>query len=572
VLSKFRRAAFAAVVVSLAMPGAGFSQTGAGAYLAGRQAISSSDFEAAARYFTRALGQDPGNPALMESVALSQLSLGRIDQALPIARFMEDMGLKSQVAHMVVTASLIAAGEFDTLLARDSNALGIGPLVDGLVKAWASIGAGSMAQALTQFDAVAEQGGLRSFARYQKALALASVGDFEGAEATFADDSGGALALSRGAVVARMQILSQLDRNNEALAMLEATFDAGLDAGLRDLRDRLVAGETLPFDHVRSVSDGMAEVFYSIGQALEGDAADEYVLIYARLATFLRPDHEEALLLGAQLLSNLGQFDLAVETYRKVPRSSPDFYPAELGRAEALRQAAKPDAAVEVLEQLARDNPDLPRAYTALGDLLRQQEDYAAAVKAYDKALELTDPASRSQWFLLYARGIAHERLKQWDKAEADFRSALALNPDQPQVLNYLGYSLVERQVKLDEALAMIERAVARRPESGYIVDSLGWVLFRMGRYDEAVAHMENAVELVPVDPVVNDHLGDVYWAVGRKREAEFQWRRALSFIDPETSDGEADPVRIRRKLEIGLSAVLAEEGAPPLKLANDDG
>jgi Flp pilus assembly protein TadD len=191
-------------------------------------------------------------------------------------------------------------------------------------------------------------------------------------------------------------------------------------------------------------------------------------------------------------------------------------------------------------------------------------------VLAYDRALEFTEDGARSEWFLHYARGISHEREKNWDNAEADFRAALALNPDQPQVLNYLGYSLVERKEKLDEALDMIERAVAAQPQSGYIVDSLGWVLYRLGRYEEAVEHMERAVALMPVDPVVNDHLGDVYWAVGRYREADFQWKRALSFIDPEDTDGEADPVRIRRKIDVGLDLVLDEEGAPPLKVAQD--
>jgi len=133
-------------------------------------------------------------------------------------------------------------------------------------------------------------------------------------------------------------------------------------------------------------------------------------------------------------------------------------------------------------------------------------------------------------------------------------------------VLNYLGYSLVEKQEKLEEALEMIERAVEARPDSGYIVDSLGWALYRLGRYEEAVGHMERAAELLPVDPIVNDHLGDVYWAVGRRTEARFQWNRALSF-DPEPEEAE----RIRRKLEVGLDAVLAEEGAEPLAVAGDD-
>ncbi|MFD3191964.1 tetratricopeptide repeat protein [Sedimentitalea sp. HM32M-2] len=570
--SFLRNAAVAAVALALSGPVPVQAETSAGSYLAGRQALIDSDFDVAAEYYSRALGRDRNNPKLMESLVLSQLALGRIDRALPVAEYMEGLGLRSQVAHMVVVADLIANGRFKELLARDVETLGVGPLVDGLVTGWAHMGAGSVAQALDQFDTVAQQEGLRSFALYHKALALASVGDFEGAEAIFADETSGLSVMSRGAAIARAQILSQLERNADAQKMLTDTFGSRFDPGVQAVADRLATGEQLPFDHVTSVRDGMAEVFYSIGQALNGEAADDYALIYARTATHLRPGHIDSLLLCAQLLDALGQYDLAVATYKQIPQTSPDHHAAEMGRAEALRRAAKPDAAIEVLEQLAKDQPTLAPVHSALGDLLRQQEHYAAAVRAYDKALEYSDQDAPARWFLLYARGISHERLKQWEKAEADFRSALKINPDQPQVLNYLGYSLVERQTNLDEALGMIERAVAARPDSGYIVDSLGWVLYRLGRYDEAVAHMETAVELMPVDPVVNDHLGDVYWAVGRNREAEFQWKRALSFIDPEDSDSEADPDRIRRKLAVGLDKVLAEEGASPLKVVNDDG
>ena len=236
-----------------------------------------------------------------------------------------------------------------------------------------------------------------------------------------------------------------------------------------------------------------------------------------------------------------------------------------------MRSSGKPDAAIEVLAQIARRFPGMAIVHSTLGDALRNQDEFVDAVASYDRALELVPEGSRGRWFIHYARAIAHERLDNWEQAEADFRAALDLNPDHPQVLNYLGYSMVEKQINLAEALDMIERAVAARPDSGFIVDSLGWVLYRLGRYDEAVAHMERAVELMAVDPVVNDHLGDVYWAVGRKREAEFQWSRALSFVDPTEVDGEADPDRMRRKLEIGLDAVLLEEGAEPLKVANDD-
>jgi Flp pilus assembly protein TadD len=159
---------------------------------------------------------------------------------------------------------------------------------------------------------------------------------------------------------------------------------------------------------------------------------------------------------------------------------------------------------------------------------------------------------------LFYTRAIANERAGQWDAAEADFRKALELQPDQPMVLNYLGYSMVEQRRNLDEALGMIERAAAGQPDDGYITDSLGWVYFRLDRFEDALNPMLRAVELVPDDPILNDHLGDVLWKVGRKREAEFQWRRALSFGPAEDLDMD----RVRNKLDVGLDKVLEDEAA----------
>ncbi|MBL3701555.1 tetratricopeptide repeat protein [Sulfitobacter sp. BDSS02] len=517
-----------------------------------------------------ALNYDRKNPKLMENAVLAQLALGRIERALPVARTMEELELSSQTAHMVVVANLIAQEDYAALAARNPETHGVGPLVDGLVRGWALVGLGERDDAMAAFDRLSEENGLRAFGLYHKALALASMGELEDAAEIFAADQGVLSRISRRAAIARVEILSQLGRNEDALESLSDAFGATVDPALLELADRLEAGETLPLQQVRNPQDGLAEVFFSIALALKSEASDDYVLVYARVASFLRPDHVDAILLNAELLDNLGQYDLAVSTYKQVPQDSPEYSAAELGRAEALRRAAKPDAAIEALENLAKTYPDMPMIYSSLGDLRRQEEEYKEAVKAYDRAIELTEEGAQATWFLLYARGISHERLKEWEEAEADFRQALELNPEQPQVLNYLGYSLVERQENLEEALSMIERAVAARPDSGYIVDSLGWVLYRMGRYDEAVEHMEKAVELMAVDAVVNDHLGDVYWAVGRYREAEFQWRRALSFVDPEDENSEADPDRIRRKLEVGLDQVLAEEGAEPLKVAGE--
>ena len=542
-----------------------------GSYLAGRQAAIHNDFEASARYYTSALARDPSNIGLMEDVIATQLGLGRVDRALPIAKLLEEQGQRSQAAHMVVIADLLANEAYGTYLERNVETLGVGPLVDGLLGAWVMIGDGRHDDGLAEFDRVSEERGLRGFALYHKAMALGYLGEYEAAEALFAAEAGPLQQTRRGAM-ARAEILSQLGRNEDAIASLEAAFGASTDPELSGMLAALRSGENMPFTHITSGRDGAAEVFYSVAGALRQDAGPDYTLIFARVARHLRSDHIDTLLLVADLLDELEQYDLANAVYKEVPADDSAFHAAELGRVAVLRKSGDPDAAIEVLEQLAKRFGDLSIVHSTLGDVLRQQDRFDGAIAAYDRALELTPDAASGAWFLHYARAISLEREDDWPRAEADFRRALELNPGQPQVLNYLGYSMVEKRINLDEALGMIEQAVAASPDSGYIVDSLGWVLYRLGRYEEAVAHMEKAVALMPIDPVVNDHLGDVYWAVGRAREARFQWMRALSFVDPDEVDGEADPERMRRKLEVGLDVVLEEEGAEPLKVADDDG
>lgn len=561
----------AAVGLSLVLAAPLAAQSIAGPYLAARSAAIQSDFEQAASYYTRALARDPSNLFLMESALVAQLALGRLELALPIAKSMQRAGQSSQVAQLVLTADKVINGDYEALLTdRDETQL-IGPLVDGLVEAWALIGTGDVSEALNRFDAIAAQQGLQAFAMFHKAMAVASVGDFEAADAIFSSDVNGTVLQTRRGILARVEILSQLEREDEALELLETTFSGATDPEIDAVIAALSEDDPMPFTHVNSVQDGFAEVFFTVAAALRSETGPEFTILYAQTARILRPDHVDAILLTAELFESLEQYDASIEVLKEVPATHPAYHAAELGRAAALRRSGKEDAAIEVLEQLARSHGDLVSVQSALGDAFRQQDRFAEAVGAYDKAIALVeDTNGTSSWFLLYARAISYERQGIWEQAEQDFRAALELNPGQPQVLNYLGYSLVEKQIKLDEALEMIERAVAASPDSGYIIDSLGWALYRLGRYDEAVPHMERAVELMAVDPVVNDHLGDVYWAVGRYREAEFQWSRALSFIDQSQTAEDVDPERIRRKLEVGLDVVLDEEGAEPLKVVTD--
>ncbi|MGR3494210.1 tetratricopeptide repeat protein [Citreimonas sp.] len=572
-MPSIRQTIGAALLTLGAFGPAGASAAGlAGDYLAARQASFTGDFAAAAEYYGRAVENDPSNASLLERAVLANVSLGRFEEASALADQLSEQGGNSQLAQMAQVARDAQSENYSAVLMAIDEDRGLGPLADGLIAAWAQLGQGDMSAALVAFDEVSAQQGLSAFAGYHKALALASVGDFDSAEAIFGAGGAGGMANTRRGIMARVEILSQLDRFDQALTLIDETFSGDLDPALVAMRETVAAKEKIPFTHVRSARDGMAEVFYTLAGALAGEQNADLTLIYARIATYLRADHVDAMLLAAELLESLGQYDLAIETYSGVPSDNAVYHAAEIGRAEALRRKGDTDAAIAVLDRLRESHDDMAVVHSTLADFYREQERYADATEAYTAALDRTEEVGERQWFLFYARGIAHERQDMWEQAEADFRRALELNPEQPQVLNYLGYSLVEKQQKLDEALDMIERAVAARPDSGYIVDSLGWVLYRLGRYDEAVGHMERAAELMPVDPVVNDHLGDVYWAVGRELEAEFQWKRALSFVDWEDAAEEVDAERIRRKLEVGLDQVLVEEGAPPLRMAGDAG
>lgn len=532
----------------------------AGAYLAARVAATENDYSEATAWYDRLLQSAPNDPALLEGAVISNMGLGDIPEAAALSERLAKAGGNSQVAWIAIVAEKAEKGDFKGILADQKAGRSAGKLLDGLVSAWSALGNGDMTDALAGFDALSKTQGLDSFGRYHKALALASAGDFEGADAILSAKDAGPIAAMRRGIIAHAQILSQLERNADAVALLDGSFGDEPEPQIDALRSRLKAGETLPFDIATTAREGIAESFFTLATALRGEADDGFTLLYSRITAYLRPDHSEALLLSGGLLESLGQPALAEQTYALIPADNAAYHVAEIGRADALFAQDKPDAAIEVLQALSRSHANLVGVQTALGDALRREERFKEAIPAYDAAIKLVGTPERRHWGLFYARGICHERIGQFKEFEADLRKSLELEPDQPQVLNYLGYSFVDRGENLDEAMKMIQTAVQKQPDAGYIIDSLAWAYFRLGKYEEAVEPMEKASLLEPVDPIVTDHLGDVYWAVGRQREARFQWHRALSF-DPE----EKDAKRIRAKLEKGLDAVLAEEGAKPL-------
>jgi len=556
------------LLIILSIAGMVRAEISFGGYLAGRHALSTKDFDAASTYLSRALEDDLENRELLNGLISVQVSLGDIGAAKISSDSLDLLGVQTQLSNMVKIAIQLRNRDFDNAKQQIENEQGINPLLDKIVTGWAFADEGNFENAETIFDEIGKGSSLAQFSQMQKASMLAAYGRYESALNTIENLEKNSNRISIDARALKVQLLLKLDNKEEATEYFSKIFGDGVNSDAANLRMQVEDHpNAYSIEESLSLEAGIAYAFYAIADILKDDADPNTALLYVRLAQHLNENSQKAILLAADLLEQMGQYDLAVAEYAKISPSSSYFLSSELGRVGALRDGGKTEAALEVLYYLSREFSDIGIVHNSLGDFLRREERYSEAKIAYDRAVDIYRENNNVSWVVLYARGITHERLQEWDKAESDFRNALTINPDQANVLNYLGYSLIDRGEKLDEAMTMIEKAVSLQPESGYIVDSLAWGLFKLGKYDTAIPHMEKAAELMPVDPIVTDHLGDLYWAVGRQLEAKFQWRRALSF-NPEKKDA----TRIREKLRIGLDRVLINEGLKPTSelYAND--
>ena len=504
------------MTLSIALSASALPQDRSGSYLAARQAVIDGNHAEAASYFEQALRADRDNPELISNAVLARAALGDWNRAIEIASGLPADSAGRELVNIIEQVGRVIDGNYTAAIEAVADGRGAGPLVDDMARAWLMLGTGEVSSAFDLLGDLANAGTLADIARYHLALVRAAVGDFEGADAILSGAEFGPLPANARGLQAHAQILGQLGRTEDALAMLDAALTIAPDPAVLGLREAILANPDRSYDFVLTPEDGVAEVFYTVARGLGADNGGVLALVYARAARVLRDDHTDATILAAEMLENNGQLELAVETYADVPQDDPLFVAAEIGRTNVLYDLDRGEEAAEALIALTEAYPGLSTPFASLGDIQRRMENYTDAIDAYSAALNLVDTEQTRFWYLYYTRAIAYEREGLWDEAEADFRTALTLNPDQPNVLNYLGYSLVEQRRNFDEALGMIERAVAARPDSGYIVDSLGWVLYRLGRFQEAVEPMERAVALVPTDPVINDHLGDVYWMVGR--------------------------------------------------------
>jgi len=532
-----------------------FADTPASSYLVARQAERQNDFEFAAEYYLEALFFDPDNEVLAHGAVDALLAAGDFEKAAEIAEGLADKSQAATSSYVALIGDAAIEQDYRRIVSLlNQGDLAVNAVMDSLILGWAYVGLGDLENGYSAFDRVVRDDRYQAIGLNHLGLAQAYVGDYDNALQTFSDISVGNFQSAR-TVIAEAQILAHIGRRAEAARKLREAF--GENPGIEGLLTLIESDSPITFDLVSSPADGIAELFFTFAEALSGDSFSLLKLYYAQVAAAIRADDSQAILLVAEMFEELGRTKLAREAYLNIRADDPAFFTAAKGVAETLRAEGLVEDAIDHLDGVIADVGMGPFILVTLGDLNRQLGRHAEAVDAYSQRLNSDIRSGYQDWYPHYVRGISYERLGDWTKAEADFRRALDLQPAHPQVMNYLGYSLVERREKLDEALALIEEAVSLRPDSGYIVDSLGWVLYRLGRYEDAVVPMELAVELIATDPLVNDHLGDVYWKVGREYEAQFQWQRALSF-DPEPDE----IIRIRRKLDVGLDVVLEEEQA----------
>ena len=425
-----------------------------------------------------------------------------------------------------------------------------GPITDltaTLLTAWALQGAGDTKGALAAIDKLAGPDWYAIF----KDLHAGMIAELSGNQKEAGKRLEAAYKLDGSALRVVEAYGSWVSRNHspkEALAVFEK-FDAQLPRHplITEAMDKLKAGEKLP-PLVASAQAGAAEALYGLGASLGRRGGEDLGLVYLQLSLYLAPSHPLALLSLADLYESLKKPALAIKVYERVPAASPLHRNALIQMASDLDALDKSDEAQKHLATLIAEHPDDAEAIMALGNVQRGRKKFAECAATYSKGIATIKQPAKNNWVIYYFRGICYERSKEWPKAEADLKKALELFPEQPQVLNYLGYSWIDQGINLDQGMEMIKRAVAQRPDDGYIVDSLGWAYFRLGNYEEAVKNLERAVELKPEDPTINDHLGDAYWRIGRTLEAHFQWAHARDLKpDPE------DLPKIEAKLANGL-------------------
>ena len=532
------------------------ANTVTGRYLAAKFAASAGDVKNAATYYAETLKEDPTNTDLLVRAFMYAAESGDIESAIGLSDRVIAADSDNRPARLIRQAGAFMKKDY-LAVAKDADPTSQGAfslLTNNVVSAWAIAGTGETDGALAMLDGLMTQRGVDGLRLMHRALILDYAGRDQDADAAYRQ----ALAvMGMGPRIsdAYGRFLARKARYDEAKTLYSRVLmdNPGHPVAILALRDIEAKRPFQPM--VGSPAEGVAEALFGIAASLNDRRSVEVAILYLNITLYLRPNFDLARVLLASHYERMQNYEMANSFYARIQSSSPYFAMTQIQAAINDGRLDQPNAGVAKLRSLVDRGAGSsdPDAWTALGDLLRTSDKFGEAVAAYDKAIAALKDDDRRLVQIYYARGVSLERSNRWNEAERDFRQALKLNPERPEVLNYLGYSFVDKGINLEEAVTMLEKARALRPLDGMIADSVGWAYYKLGRYQEAARTLEEAVQLAPGASDINDHLGDAYWRIGRKIDARFQWQHALQ-LEPDQKQKEI----IERKLQFGLDSVSA--------------
>lgn len=524
-----------------------------GSFVAATLAQSDSEFAESAKYYLQALQVDPDSKFVADKAFFQLVYAGRLDDAADVAVGMArnaERGPNDDLVSILFVLEAFKRSDWAGVRRRVSQVQmsGFGGLMSPLLEAWSYVAEGDLAAADRSLAPMMVDQRLKPIADEHRAYMLDHLQSYDLAQAQYLLLADAAQPVSLQPFVSYAHMLARTGRIEEARSFLGKQAERFNNNRFLIREGMLIAAGRTPSQPSASPRGAVGGMFYRLAGEFSRTSSPQAAVVYLRIASYLTPEVADIYFMLGDLMDQLDKPQAAAQVYGSVPQSSGLWQAADERQINALRRAGRVAEAEDRLRTSLRDNPKNPSYLISLGDILREREDFPEAILNYTQAISLNDQMRRQDWFAYFARAVCYEQLDDWPNAEADFLKALELSPEEPSVLNYLGYSWIDRGMNIAKAKGLIEKAVEQRPDDGFIVDSLGWVNFLTGDYSAAVKQLEKAVRMEPDDVTINHHLGDAYWRVGRRIEARFQWQHAID------AKPDADELsELLDKLDMGL-------------------
>lgn len=526
-----------------------------GFYLSANYAEKLNDYELAADIYERAIDEFPNEKIFLENGYKILLIAGRVEKAVDIAKKYLKYDPESVTAKMLVAIYETKHKNYSdaqeilsSFKIKEENLSNIDSVIIPYIYAWVKVGNNNYTGAIKTLKDMLSVPALDKFTNYNLGLVYDLAGSKEEALKSYEESIEGIQPPYRY-IAAAGNFFQRMGKNEQAMQLYDVFNQINYPNILFAEEVNNIKLNRKPKPIVTNAADGIVEVLSeAIGILLDNNLRRDS-MAYLKMAEYLAPDSDQVHFTLGDTLEKLKDYTKSNEYYAKIGNDSDFYLQAELNYTLNLFRLGEVTKANQKFEQLIQENPEQIEFLINYADLQRESKNWQKAASLYTQAIDMIGYPQSFHWPLFYVRGICYERIKNYDSAEADLKKALELNPDEPDVLNYLAYSWLERDKNLEQAKDMLEKAHNLDPEKPHIIDSLGWAYYKLGNYERSVELLEIAVEYMPSDPVVNYHLGDAYFKLGKNLQAIYQWERSLELDDLPAED---IPI-IKEKIARGL-------------------